>query len=71
MSGKELSVIQRFDRLFNDDFIEKATDEEVEICFERLKRICEQDNLGFAEMIGELEFYCNSFIDNVAGVNNS
>lgn len=68
MPNKVPTVIQRFDRLFNDEFIEKATDEEVEICFDRLKKICEQDNLGFAEIIGELEFYCNSFIDNVARV---
>ena len=68
MHNKIPTVIERFDRLFNDEFIEKATDEEVEKCFDHLKKSCEQDNMEFAEIIEELEFYCNSFITNIARV---
>lgn len=67
MQNKTLSAIQRFDNLFDDAFIENATEEEIELRFNRMKKICEQDNLKLNEVIDELEFYCNSFIANVTG----
>ena len=62
MSSRIPTVIEHFDELFNDTFIEKATEEEMELCFDRWKKICEQDNLKTNEVIAELEFYCNSYI---------
>jgi len=67
VQNKTLSAIQRFDNLFDDAFIENATEEEIELRFNRMKKICEQDNLKLNEVIDELEFYCNSFIANVTG----
>ncbi len=66
MPNKNFTVIERFDDLFNDDFIEKATEEEMELCFDRMKKICELDNFTTNEVMEELEFYCNSFITNIA-----
>lgn len=59
--------IKRFDDLFNDDFIEIATEEEMELRFDYLRQLCERDDLKMEDVIEELEFYCNSFIADVVG----
>lgn len=66
MRNRKPTVIERFDNLFNDEFIEKATEREIELSFDRLVNNCKQDNMNDNEVIGELEFYCNSFIANIA-----
>lgn len=66
MSNKIPTVIDLFDNLFDDKFVEKATDEEIESCFIRMKEICAQESLNMNEVIEELEFYCNSFIAHVS-----
>ncbi|MBN2641080.1 MAG: hypothetical protein JXR78_05475 [Victivallales bacterium] len=66
MRSRKQTVIERFDNLFNDEFIEKATEREIELSFDRLVNNCRQDNMNDNEVIGELEFYCNSFIANIA-----
>lgn len=65
MPNKTPAVIERFDDLFNDNFVEVATEEEIELRFDYMKTVCEKDNLKTDEVIEELEFYCNSFIENI------
>ncbi len=66
MRSKIQTFIERFDFIFNDEFIENATEEEIESCFDLLKENCEKDHMKTNEFVGELEFYCNSFIASVA-----
>jgi len=68
MYDKTKDFMECFDEIFNDHFIETATDEEIESRFEYLKKQCEKDNGRFDEAVDELEFYCNSFIAAMAGV---
>jgi len=66
MNKKMPTVIEHFDDLFNDDFIEGATEEEIELRFDHMKKVCAKDNFRSDEVMEELEFYCNSFIANIA-----
>ena len=66
MHSRKPTVIERFDYFFNDEFIESATEEELEQRLDYMKVICKKDNLNPDEVMEELEFYCNSFIANIA-----
>ncbi len=66
MYDKSKNFMERFDDIFNDNFISTATEEEIESRFEYLKTLCTKEGLRFEEVVGELEFYCNSFISELA-----
>ncbi|MDD3118202.1 MAG: hypothetical protein PHQ27_03405 [Victivallales bacterium] len=67
MYDKTSSIMDRFDELFNDNFITTATNEEIEARFEYLKSLCVRDKIDFAALLDELEFYCNSYIAEMIG----
>ncbi|MBN2643547.1 MAG: hypothetical protein JXR78_17985 [Victivallales bacterium] len=59
------SGIDCFDEMFNDDFVQNASEEDIEIRFQYLQKTCKRKNIAFQELLDELEFNCNSFIEDI------
>jgi len=65
MYDRVKNLLDCFDEIFNDNFIETASEEEIELRFEYLKDLCKRDHMEFNSLLDELEFSCNSYIDEV------